>query len=610
MLRFLNCSLLVLVCTPVYAVSQSISTEPIPTIHTTSRLVIADVVATDSRQNPVHHLSASDFTILEDGHPQTLKVFEEHTADSAAVLSPLPELPPGKFTNYSVAPTNGALNILLLDKLNTPMEAQAVVRDQVLKYLKDAPTGTRMAIFALTTQLKLLQGFTSDPTLLRRLVEGRHGLPGSSPLMSSGDVDSDNLMTDSIDSANNDIMGNSPDAATILSNLQQFEAEQQSFQSMLRARYTLDALNQLARYLSELPGRKNLIWFSGSFPLNIQPDGDLQDPFAAVANAEDEFRETVNMLARSQVAVYPIDARQLMTDPMVNAGSSGRNYVKDGLAADRAFYRQLDSEHNTMNQMAEATGGKAFMNTNDLKSAVGKAIEAGSNYYTLAYTPTNPKEDGEYRKIEVKLNRPGVKLAYRRGYFTDEPSTSKPHNEAQGTQPDPTAYSAIRTAMLHGAPEPDQLVFVADVRPTNTGTEPEPAPGNQPEPKTSGPYRPYTATFMLNPKDLNCDPMPDGGHHCEIEFLTFVYDADGSLINAQMNEVNANFSPERYASFLKRPLGYHQQISVPAKGEYYLRLGLRDETADHIGALEIPVAAVAKLPPLPASRPAPGASPK
>ena len=60
----------------------------------------------------------------------------------------------------------------------------------------------------------------------------------------------------------------------ILANLQQFEAEQQSFQLQLRARYTLDALNQLARYMSALPGRKNLIWFSGSFPVNILPDAD------------------------------------------------------------------------------------------------------------------------------------------------------------------------------------------------------------------------------------------------------------------------------------------------------------------------------------------------
>jgi hypothetical protein len=277
--------------------------------------------------------------------------------------------------------------------------------------------------------------------------------------------------------------------------------------------------------------------------------------------------------------------------------------VKDAPAADRAFYRQLDNEHNTMNQIAEVTGGKAFVNTNDLKAAIGKAVEAGSNYYMLAYTPTNHTENGEYRRIEIKLNRPGVKLAYRRGYFSDEPSTSK--EESQNAQTDTTTYNPLRAAMAHGAPAPQQLVFVADVRPTSADIEPEVAPGNQAAPKTSGPYRRYTVTFLLNPKDLNCVATPDGKHDCEMEFLTFVYDVDGALINMQMNEVTANFPPQRYASFLNRPLDYHQQISVPVKGEYYLRLGLRDEAADRVGALEIPIAAVAKLSPVSTQAPAP-----
>ncbi len=129
-----------------------------------------------------------------------------------------------------------------------------------------------------------------------------------------------------------DGLGNDPDAAMLLANLQQFEAEQQSFQLQLRARYTLDALNQLARYMSNLPGRKNLIWFSGSFPINILPDADLQNPFAVVASAEDEFRETVDLLARSQVAVYPIDARGLMTNPMLSATQSGSTMNRNPMA--------------------------------------------------------------------------------------------------------------------------------------------------------------------------------------------------------------------------------------------------------------------------------------
>lgn len=609
--RFLACSLsAVFAYVPVCVAGQSPSTDAVPLFRSTSQLVIEDVVATDAQQNPIHNLTASDFTIFEDGHPQTIKVFEEHSAGAPQQMPPLPKFAPGKFTNFSEAPPNGALNILLFDKLNTPLSAQATVTNQVLKYLKQAPEGTRIAIFALTTQLRLLQGFTSDPALLRTIVTGKKALAGSSPLMTDG-AENDNSMLNAIDSDNNDIFGNSPDAATVMSNLEQFESEQQSFQLMLRARYTLDAFNQLARYLTNLPGRKNLIWFSGSFPLSIMPDGDLQDPFSAVASSEDEFRATVNLLARSQVAVYPIDARQLMTDPALDAASSGRNYIKNAMAAEQKFYQETENEHSTMSQMAEATGGKAFVNTNDLTGAVSKAIEAGSNYYTLAYSPTNKDQNGKYRNIEVNVARPGVKLSYRRGYFGDEPASSKHPAEAEDAQTDTMSnYNPLRTAMLLGAPDPDQVVFIADARPTSTGTETELAPNNQPEPKISGPFRRYTITFVVNPKDLNCEVMPDGQHHCALEFLTYAYDADGVLVNTQMNGIDASFSPERYDAFLKRPLAYRQQISVPVNGKYYLRLGLRDDIADHVGALEFPVASIAKLPPAPAAVPTSGSGSK
>lgn len=160
--------------------------------------------------------------------------------------------------------------------------------------------------------------------------------------------------------------------------------------------------------------------------------------------------------------------------------------------------------------------------------------------------------------------------------------------------------------MLCGAPDPVEITFIADVRPSSTDTEPELAQGNQAEPKISGPYRRYTVTFITNPKDLKCDVTPDGKHHCDMEFLTFVHDDASVLINTQMNGINVALSPDRYAAFLKSPLAYRQQISAPVKGEYYLRLGLRDDTADHVGALELPIASAAKLPPASAQVPMPG----
>jgi VWFA-related protein len=586
------------------------SSAQVTTIRTSSDLVVVDVVASDSQQNPVHKLTAADFTLLENGKPQTVKIFEEHQTQAPGPLPPAPKLDPGVFTNFSIAPANGALNILLLDKLNTPMDAQSVVRDQVLKFLKEVPPGTRIAIFSLTTELKLLQGFTSNPEVLRALVEGKKGNQGASPLMNNAmEGDAPGADDPTLDTMT-DVLGNDPDAAMMIASFQQFEAEQQSFQLQLRARYTLDALNQLARYMSALPGRKNLIWFSGSFPVSILPDPSLQNPFAVVASSEDEFRETVDLLARSQVAVYPIDARGLMTTPMLSVTQTGStmNKTPSGFAnANSKFFQQTSDEHGTMQQMADATGGRAFVNTNGLKEAVEKAIDSGSNYYTIAYTPTDRKWNGDYRKIQVKLDRPGVTLAYRRGYFADDPNGPAQNSQAQNAKPDPNQYSALRAAMVHGGPEPTELIFAASVRPASTDTEAELVPGNQVVKKVSGPYRRYAVTFMANPKELSWTVAPDGAHRCTLEFMTFVYDGDGTRINVQINGIGAAIPEARFASVQTGAIKYLQQISVPAKGEYYLRLGMRDVDSNHVGAVELPVASVAKLPPVAVPLPAPPA---
>src|SRR5271154_3358181 len=138
-------------------------------------------------------------------------------------------------------------------------------------------------------------------------------------------------------------------------------------------------MNALARYLVGFHGRKNLIWFSGSFPINILPyqcDDKSLVPvgadFHAVASSEKEFRETTALLSRSQVAVYPIAVHGLANAPMYNAASEDLtgNNVHNGaahLVSDkRAFDQKTFDDNATMNKMALDTGGHAYINTNDI----------------------------------------------------------------------------------------------------------------------------------------------------------------------------------------------------------------------------------------------------
>ena len=106
---FLTSLIAASLCAPALAAGQSSpaqatpAPQPASTIQANANLVVVDVVVTDAQHNPVHKLSAADFTVLESGHAQTIKTFEEHVSDPAASqLPPLPKLPPGTFTNYTL----------------------------------------------------------------------------------------------------------------------------------------------------------------------------------------------------------------------------------------------------------------------------------------------------------------------------------------------------------------------------------------------------------------------------------------------------------------------------------------------------------------------------
>jgi VWFA-related protein len=597
--------------TPAAAQPAPTAQQPPPsgfaTLRAGTQLVVVDVVVTDKNQKPVHDLKASDFTLTEENVPQVVKHFEEHTALTAADATKfpsVPKFPPGIFTNYTPQPVNGAVNLLLLDALNTPLKDQSYVRQQLLAYLNATPPGTRIAIFGLTTQLTILQGFTSDPEVLKTVASRKLGK--SSPLLqdSVGGGGIQNSTADDLEDVGGD--------ATTIANLRQFDAQQQSFQLQLRAKYTLDAMSQLALYLSSIPGRKNLIWFSGSFPISILPDitNTLPDPFAVIADSEKEFRDTVNLLARSQVAVYPIDARGLTIAPVFDA-SITRNYSRSPARMTQdlnKFASDTAAEHATMSQMAEATGGRAFFNTNGLTQAVATAINDGSNFYTLTYTPANPARDGRFRKIKVQLAQGGVKLAYRHGYYADDPDKTSPSTNGQPSQSSvatavttgtPSPLQTMRAAIMRGSPTPTEIVMKVAVFPVGppTQTEDNPAPNNILTEKVHGPFRRYSVSYAIEPADITFRRAPDGKIHADFELVIFVFNPSGVVVNRLSNDLHIASTLDEIKKNVARGIQYRQEISAPAKGEYFFRIVAHDLTRNRLGAVEVATSEVKNLQP-------------
>ena len=305
------------------ATGASASAATTTTLHASARLVVVDVVVTDGRGDPVRGLTQADFHLVEDKTAQTIRSFEEHTKTSDLMPPPpQPKLQPGVFTDTPAAPVDTTVNLLLLDTLNTPMQDQAFVRGQLLKFLQNAKPGTRIAIFGLNSKLVMLQGITTDLTLLRRAVEGSH--PTASTVLSEKVGGKEDVVAAIADTVQGTLGVDQPDGRMHQA-LGEFEADPKNLENAAAAQATLDAFNQLARYLAGIPGHKNLMWFSESFPLEIQSRSSLSsgqsalNPFAGNPAWEGKYRETVNLLAGGRIAVFPIDARGLQPSPMLQA---------------------------------------------------------------------------------------------------------------------------------------------------------------------------------------------------------------------------------------------------------------------------------------------------
>ena len=550
----------------------------IVTLQANSRTVLVDVVVTDGKGNSVRGLKPGDFILTEDGQPQTVASLEEHhppTAAELAVRAKPPVLPPNTWTNARPPADDTASTVFLLDALDSSLQAQIYARSQLLSYVDSMTPTTQVAIFQLDTQLHLIQGFTSDPAVLKSALKDRY-----KPLMTA-----------------------IPRNGGYVTQAFQMDA--------LTA-----AMQGLGAYLQTRPGRKNLVWFTGHIPRTAYDDGtglggSLHDAQTFVF----DYTKATDSLVLGEVSIYPIDTRGIQTDPAFSA-ASGRmpSLNSSGNFGARQFY-----QHTDLDFVAEATGGKAFYNTNGIKQAVAEVVGTGSNYYTLSFYPTNKQWDGSYRKLKVELaapDRPGTQLQYRRGYYAlpegsgntraaaSDPNnpppisllTENPANDGSGRiqlthgpSPDQVAfYNHMQLAAL----DPGQIVFEAHV-----SADPEARKLTKEEladPKLDinakyrgRSFRTEKVFYRVAGKQLQLTLTPEGIRHGEVEFVALVRDDQGDLIEATSSTVTMDLTPATYATVMSAGVEMLSQVKVPEKGAYFLRIGVHDKTSGKAGTIEV-----------------------
>jgi VWFA-related protein len=548
--------------------SPASPSSTVPSLRVNAREVVVDVNVTDAKGNPVHGLTQDNFTVLEDGRPMVPRSFREHRSDQKPAESPAaarPSLPPNTFTNATAPETARPLNILMIDSLDTPIATQSIVQKRMVDFADKAPAGTRVAVFSLspTGKLSLVQGFTTDQQLLKNAIKSKKLNLGVPSLEDSGqdiNIDISEDMFQGQAAPKQSAMVAQPKATA-------FNQDVECQHAAERGQYTLSAMAEISRYVSGMPGRKNLLWYSGGFP------DRMRDKQGSVCY---DFREDLSvaegLLGNSHVVVYPVDSRAL--------DLLAKN------APDSRIVRTQATEHLVMEGVAESTGGKTFFNTNDLAGAAQQAIDTGANYYTIIYAPTNQTMDTRRRSITVKVDQPDLNLLYRHGYHALPPNTTlsgKPVDKA----------TPLQTAMMRGALQPTEILFHVTVAlaPATDATLP---PGSNPDPKAmKPPYRHLTLNYLIDINGIQFDLSDDGNYHGQFEYAVNVYDTDdGKLVNSGTMAAKPALADDAYESMLEGGAKLRQEIAVPAKGEYILRIGVHDLATGHLGVMEVPVSAI------------------
>jgi VWFA-related protein len=372
--------------------------QPPTVFRSGTELVTVNVVVRDKNGAVVRGLTQRDFTIAEDGKPQTITSFDFEELDRADVPAPpvepqviLPKkpataapIPNAPAPAAPVVDMHGRRLIVLFFDLSSmqPEELQRAVKsahDYVDQKLSSSDV---IAVTSFSTSLQVAQDFTADRALLDAAIDA-YGGANAQGFEEGTTGDSEGT----------------PDNGTA------FTPDDTEF-NIFNTDRRLDALQTLSDALAGIEQKKSVIYFSSGMGQNGQDN-------------QVELRRTVDRATRANVSIYAADMRGLTA--LVPGGDATQASTRGTSAFSGASTRsQVDSlagSQDTLSTMAEDTGGRAFFDTNSFGQVFDRVVSDTSAYYVLGFSSTNPARDGRFRRINVRVARPDVKLEYRSGYY-------------------------------------------------------------------------------------------------------------------------------------------------------------------------------------------------
>jgi VWFA-related protein len=439
--------------------SPQASQQAAPKIEASAELVLVPVVVRKSGAH-VAGMTKQSFTLLQDGKPQPVAVFEEVHAAAPSVA---PEHPPQEFTNTRASQNAERMTIIALDLVNTAPLDQAYMKQEMLKFLDNAGrTGEPFALIAITSGgLHMLQTFTTDrKAIAAGIRQSSHSSIGRENPGSTGSALDQTPCA--LSGAGCGGSGNSDRAMGQLKaweDLYKNEEEAETFRDRSARLDTLSALQQIAQWLGGFPGRKSLVWagsgiqWSGGMMRMMgvgMGSGSMGDysRLDTTYNSEavDANMYTFKLLSAANVAVYPLDARHGANTSyaMYDTSRSDAPIGDRGFAAQKGKVQDDDQQRITMfEQIAASTGGKPCFNRTDLSNCLDEFAVDSHDYYLLGFYADKQTKVG-WHKLTVKADR-SAELRYRNGFMFAPADPEKSRmNDLQLAAVSPLPYTTVQ----------------------------------------------------------------------------------------------------------------------------------------------------------------------
>ena len=509
-------------------------------------LVRVPVIVTDASGGHLHQLAKGDFKVLEDGKAQTIASCEEILPDNNVQPGPSPAS--NTFTNMtSDVSKASSVVVLLLDKVNTPFLSQADGRRQLIKYLADHLNSSQpMALMAVTGKgLRVLSPFGTDPKVLLAAlkkvggeVAAKDQVSQEAQMMVADGEQPISLMPIG--------MGEAPDQI-----IRSFTLAEDSLRAAVTQQRaietTLRAFLEMSWALSGIPGRKSVIWVTGSFPFYLESYTSVPgDPTLRVL-----YERMLKSFADAQISVYPVDARGLLSDSTYAGDNAGSIFSP----ADTSQFDQ--SSLDSLKVFAKMTGGVAYYQTNDLAGAVDRAVQDSSSYYLLTYYLDRHNNKPGWRQLQVQTSRKDAKVRARAGFLVTSLSVN----------PDLTHKADVDFALA--SPFESTGVRITEHW---LGTS---ASGDK---KKVGFVVRVPAEDLIEESDKN---------RFDVEFLAQA-ESKGVAAGSVGQTIKGAAAPENLAKLKADGVLYHNSLDL-APGQYQVRFVVRDNLSGRIGSVIVPL---------------------